>query len=101
MNLSTLSSFHWSVALADGTVHRLISAEAISLAQMARAFTLAPSLDSASYEVHLVCDPRYLLLFDELAFPVHAIRSIRRDVFQSRLAHRRLLYTTTELRQYV
>lgn len=79
----------------------LIFAEAISLAHVARAVTLAQSLDSARYEVHLVCDPRYLSLFDDLDFPVHAIRSISSDVFHDRLAKGSPLYTTTELREYV
>jgi len=67
----------------------------------AEAVTLAQSLDSARYEVHLVCDPRYLSLFDELGFPVHAIRSINSDVFHDRLAYGSPLYTTTELREHV
>jgi UDP:flavonoid glycosyltransferase YjiC (YdhE family) len=58
-------------------------------------------LDSARYEVHLVCDPRYLSLFDELGFPVHTIRSIESDVFHDRLANGNPLYTTMELRLYV
>ena len=79
----------------------LIFAEAISLAHVARAVTLAQSLDSARYDVHLVCDPRYLALFDELGFPIHAIRSINSAVFHDRLAEGSPLYTTTELHQYV
>ncbi len=79
----------------------LIFAEAVTLAHVARAVTLAHSLDSSRYEVHLVCDPRYLSLFRELDFPVHPIHSINSEVFQGRLAQGRPLYTPTELRQYV
>ncbi len=79
----------------------LVFAEAVSLAHVARAVTLAQSLDPARYEVHLVCDPRYLSLFDELGFPVHAIRTIKSNVFRHRLANADPLYTIAELRQYV
>ena len=88
---------------ADFTPRRrlLIFSEATSLAHVARAVTLAQSLDSSRYDVHLVCDPRYLSLFGELGCPVHTIRSINSNVLHERLAHGSPLYTPTELRQYV
>ena len=76
-------------------------AESVTLAHPARAVTLAQSLDPARYEVHLVCDPRYLALFGEWGFLIHPIRSIESRVFQDRLANGDALYTTADLRQYV
>ena len=95
----SIGAWHWPMEPRRRRL--LIFAEAVSLAHVARAITLAQSLDSARYEVHLVCDPRYLSLFDELDFPVHTIRSIESDVFHDRLANGNPLYTTMELRQYV
>ena len=88
----------------DQNPHRhrvLFLVESVTLAHPARAVTLAQSLDPARYEVRLVCDLRYLTLFDELGFPVHPIRSIKSHVFHDRLAKGDPLYTTAELRQYV
>ncbi|MEO7862715.1 MAG: glycosyltransferase [Nitrospirales bacterium] len=88
----------------DQSFHRtrvLFFVESVTLAHPARAVTLAQSLDPARYEVHLVCDPRYLGLFDELGFPVRPIRSIKSSVFQNRLANGDPLYTTADLREYV
>lgn len=79
----------------------LFFAEAVTLAHVARAVTLAQSLDPARYEVHLACDPRYLSLFDKLGFPVHAIPSIKSNLFRDRLANADPLYTIAEIRQYV
>ena len=79
----------------------LFIVESVTLAHPARAVTLAQSLDPARYEVHLVCDPRYLALFDELGFPVRPIRSIKSKVFQDRLANGDPIYTTADLRDYV
>ncbi|HKP01384.1 MAG TPA: glycosyltransferase [Nitrospiraceae bacterium] len=79
----------------------LFFAEAISLAHIARSVTLAHSLDSARYEVHLVCDPRYLSLFDAVGFPVHTIRSVRSETLYGRLAQGSPLYTAMELHRYV
>ena len=79
----------------------LFIVESVTLAHPARAVTLAESLDPARYEVHLVCDPRYLALFDGWRFPVHPIRSIESLVFQDRLANGDALYTTADLRRYV
>ena len=79
----------------------LFIVESVTLAHLARAVTLAQSLDPVLYEVLLVCDPRYLLLFGELGFPVWPICSIKSNVFQDRLANGDPLYTTAELRQYV
>ena len=79
----------------------LFLVESVTLAHPARAVTLAQSLDPARYEIRLVCDPRYLTLFDELGFPVHPIRSIKSHVFQDRLANGGPLYTTADLRQYI
>ena len=79
----------------------LIFAEAVSLAHVARAMTLAQSLDPSRYDVQFACDPRFLSLFGELRFPVHAIRSIPSNIFQSRLANGDPLYSTAELHQYV
>jgi len=88
----------------DQNLHRsrvLFLVESVTLAHLARAVTLAQSLDPALYEVRLVCDPRYLALFDELEFPVHPIRSIKSNVFHDRLANGDPLYTTADLRQYI
>ena len=79
----------------------LFLVESVTLAHPARAVMLAQSLDPARYEVRLVCDPRYLALFDELGLPVHPIRSIKSHVFHDRLANGDPLYTTAELRRYV
>ena len=79
----------------------LFFAESVTLTHPARAVTLAQSLDPARYEVRLVCDPRYLALFDELGFPVRPIRSIKSHVFQDRLANGDPLYTAAELHDYV
>src|SRR4051812_2166234 len=88
----------------DQNLHRrrvLFLVESVTLAHPARAVTLAQSLDPARYEVRLVCDPRYLMLFEELGFPVHPIRSTKSHVFHDRLANGDPLYTTADLRQYV
>ena len=79
----------------------LFFAEAISLAHIARCVTLAQSLDSARYEVHLACDPRYLALFGELGFPIHPTRSISSETLYHRLAQGSPLYTARELHGYV
>lgn len=79
----------------------LIFAEAVSLAHVARAITLAQSLDLSRYDIHFACDPRFLSLFGDLPFPVHVIRSIQSHVFQDRLANGDSLYTTADLRHYV
>src|SRR6185436_19095068 len=88
----------------DQNLHRrrvLFLAESVTLAHPARAVTLAQFLDPALYEVRLVCDPRYLALFDELGFPIHPIRSIKSNVFHDRLANGEPLYTIADLTQYV
>ena len=88
----------------DQNLHRsrvLFLVESVTLAHPARAVTLAQSLDPALYEVRLVCDPRYMTLFDEFGFPVHPIRSIKSNVFHDRLANGDPPYTTEDLRQYV
>ncbi|MGH7257575.1 MAG: glycosyltransferase [Nitrospiraceae bacterium] len=78
----------------------LFVAEAVSLAHVARAVSLAQTLDPARYEVHLACDPRYLALFDKISFPVHSIRTISSEAFRDRLIKGHPLYTVSDLREY-
>ncbi len=78
----------------------LFVAEAVSLAHVARAVSLAQALDPARYEVHLACDPRYLALFDKISFPVHSIRTISSEAFRDRLIKGHPLYKISDLREY-
>ncbi len=59
----------------------LFFAEAVTLAHVARPIVLAKALDTARYDVHLACDPRYLALFGKLPFKVHPIYSMSTERF--------------------
>jgi UDP:flavonoid glycosyltransferase YjiC (YdhE family) len=84
-----------------GPVRVLFIAESVSLAHVARAATLARSLDPDRYDVHLACDSRYLPVLGPLPFPVHRISSIDGELFQDRLAKGDQLYSVDDLRGYV
>jgi UDP:flavonoid glycosyltransferase YjiC (YdhE family) len=76
-------------------------AEAVSLAHVARAASLAQSLAPDRYEVHLASDARYLRVLKPLAFPIHRMSSIGSELFRDRLMKGNAPYRTEELRRYV
>ena len=79
----------------------LFVAEAVTLAHVARAFTLARCLDPSRYEVHVAWDPRYNGLLGDLPFPYHPISSLPTAVFLQRLAAGAPMHDTRTLRAYV
>lgn len=79
----------------------LFLAEAVTLAHVARASTLARFLDPARYEVHLAWDPRYNHLLGDLPFPYHPVSSLPTGVFLRRLAAGVPMHDTPTLRAYV
>lgn len=82
--------------------HRvLFIAEAVTLAHVARAFSLAQSLDANTYDVFLACDPRYRALLPQVAFPIIDIASISSDEFLHALANGSPLYSRATLTRYV
>lgn len=79
----------------------LFIAEAVTLAHVARAFSLAQSLNKDAYEVHLACDPRYRALLPQATFPIIDIVSISGEQFLHALAKGSPLYDRDTLMQYV
>ncbi|MGC3975200.1 MAG: glycosyltransferase [Nitrospira sp.] len=79
----------------------LFLAEAVTLAHVARAVSLARSLDPDHYEVHLACDRRYHQLFESVPAVVHPIRTISGQHFQDRLRRGDPLYRKEDIHRYV
>jgi UDP:flavonoid glycosyltransferase YjiC (YdhE family) len=79
----------------------LFVGEAVSLAHVARPFTLARALHAEQYDVHLACDPRFNQLLGPLPFPHHPITTISCDRFREALARGQPIYDTQTLRDYV
>ncbi len=86
----------------DSTKPRvLFFAEAVTLAHVARPIILAKALDTARYDVHLACDPRYLPLFGRLPFKVHPIYSMSSEDFLRALTRVGPIYDRKTLQTYV
>ncbi|HHM05651.1 MAG TPA: glycosyl transferase family 1 [Gammaproteobacteria bacterium] len=79
----------------------LFFGEAVTLAHVARPFTLAQSLDSDRYEVYFASDPRYASLFPDTRITSVAVDSIPSATFLKALAQGRRLYSRQNLEQYV
>ena len=79
----------------------LFVAEAVTLAHVARAATLAATLDPACYEICLACDPRYAPLLGQLPYPTRAIASISGQRFFRALASGSPIYDSSTLEEYV
>ncbi len=79
----------------------LFIAEAVTLAHVARAATLAATLDPDLYEICLACDPRYAELLGKLPYPTRVVASISSQRFFDALAHGKPIYDSTTLHQYV
>jgi len=79
----------------------LFIAEAVTLAHVARPFTLARSLDPRAIDVHFAQHPRYRALLGEIAFTEHTIDSISPQQFMQALARGKPLYDLATLKRYV
>ena len=79
----------------------LFIAEAVTLAHVARAHTLASTLEPAAYDVHAAWDPRYNQLLGHLPYAFHPISSLSSQEFLRRLAKGAPMHDTATLRGYV
>lgn len=79
----------------------LFFCEAVTLAHVARPATLAASLDSSAYEVHIAQHPRYRHLIGELNVVHHDLDSIEPRQFMQALADGAPVYEEETLRAYV
>lgn len=79
----------------------LFVAEAVTLAHVARTYTLAKSLPGDLYEVKIVCDPRYHFLFASECIAHASIHSIPTTQFEAALNRGAPLYQFETLRKYV
>lgn len=79
----------------------LFVAEAVTLAHVARAASLASTLDPDRYAVCLACDPRYNALLGTLPYPVRAIASISGQRFFQALSRGSPIYDAATLEGYV
>lgn len=85
----------------EGRKRILFIAEAVTLAHVARAATLAQSLDPALYEVAMACDPRYDFLFDGHRLKRYGIESISNRHFANALDKGLPIYDLGTLSRYV
>jgi UDP:flavonoid glycosyltransferase YjiC (YdhE family) len=60
--------------MASSRTRVLFIGEAATLAHVARPATLAAALPPEEFDVTLACDSHYGALFQNLPFPVHAVR---------------------------
>jgi UDP:flavonoid glycosyltransferase YjiC (YdhE family) len=82
--------------------HRILFiAEAVTLAHVSRAYTLAKTLDPARYDVHAAWDPRYNSLLGELSFPFRPISSLPTEEFLQRVARGAPMHDAKTLSDYV
>jgi len=82
--------------------HRILFiAEAVTLAHVSRAYTLAKTLDPTRYDVHLAWDPRYNSLLGELPFPFHPISTLPTEDFLQRVARGVPMHDAKTLSGYV
>src|SRR5262245_8585524 len=79
----------------------LFVAEAVTLAHVSRALTLARTLDPERFDIHLAWDARYNGLLGELPFPCEQIWSLPTQVFLKRLASGAPMHDTAALARYV
>jgi UDP:flavonoid glycosyltransferase YjiC (YdhE family) len=79
----------------------LFVAEAVTLAHVARAATLAANLDPDRNEICLACDPRYNTLLGELPYPTRGIASISGQRFFRALSRGSPIYDAATLGEYV
>jgi UDP:flavonoid glycosyltransferase YjiC (YdhE family) len=79
----------------------LFVAEAVTLAHVARACSLASALDPDCFQVCLACDPRYNALLGELPFPTRSIATIPAQRFFRAIAKGTPIYDAATLIDYV
>ncbi|HYE34696.1 glycosyltransferase [Methylocaldum sp.] len=79
----------------------LFIAEAVTLAHVARPYTLASALDAGNYDVRFACDSHFDALFSDSKLAKVPIRSIPPSRFLDALAKGEPVYDTPTLRQYV
>jgi len=79
----------------------LFVAEAVTLAHVARACSLATALDANRFQVCLACDPRYNALLGELPFPIRTIATIPSQRFFRAIANGSPIYDAATLIDYV
>lgn len=79
----------------------LFIAEAVTLAHVGRAITLAQALDPALFEVHFACADGYDFCFTNCAFTRWKIKSIPSQQFLDALAKGKPVYDAATLARYV
>ena len=79
----------------------LFIAEAVTLAHVGRALTLARTLDPSRFDVHLAWDPRYNSLLGALSLPYEPVWSLPTAVFLERLATGAPMHDAATLERYV
>lgn len=79
----------------------LFVAEAVTLAHVARAVSLAGMLAPDLYDVRLACDPRYNALLGDLPYPVTSVDSISGTRFFRALSRGAPIYDVATLGAYV
>jgi UDP:flavonoid glycosyltransferase YjiC (YdhE family) len=79
----------------------LFIAEAVTLAHVGRAITLAKALDPRQYEVHFACADGYDFCFHDCHFTRWQIRSISSERFLTALAEGNPVYDEATLSRYV
>ena len=88
-------------ATIDGRKRILFVAEAVTLAHVARTWTLANLLPADRYRVMVACDPRYDTLFAWNGIERHELRSIPTARFEEALNKGAPLYQFETLMDYV
>lgn len=79
----------------------LFIAEAVTLAHVARAHSLAESLDPDRFEVCLAADPRYASLFGSHGYATRTVATIATDRFAAAIAKGSPIYDVETLAAYV
>ena len=79
----------------------LFVAEAVTLAHVVRLVTLAESLDSSQWDVHLATDPRYGGIIGTLPFPVHSVQSMPSEQFVRAISRGTPIFPESTLAGYV
>ncbi|MDB5960849.1 MAG: glycosyl transferase family 1 [Massilia sp.] len=79
----------------------LFFAEAVTLAHVGRALTLAATLDPARYDIHFACAPGYDFCFTGTAFTRWTVNSIPSSQFLQALADGKPVYSNVTLGSYV
>lgn len=79
----------------------LFFAEAVTLAHVGRALTLAAALDPAQYDIHFACADGYDFCFKDTAFTRWRVTSIPSAQFLNALAKGKPVYSKATLNSYV